>query len=148
MKLPLMILCFLAIAITVGIADEPNSSNDEYNGQPVGPALSPEAANGYVDSVVKAWLDSRPAGGSSKIDPEDLIKLATAIKRLGMANLVAAYGQTTPDMLYKVNAAINPQDEIKRAALEKALSLTATVSDIDALLGLYDSRPLILDVFN
>lgn len=148
MKLPFIILCILALAIMSGIADDQDSSADTYNGQPVGPTLSADDANGYVDSVVKAWLASRPAGGSSKIGPEDLIKLTTVIKRIGMANLVAAYGQTAPDVLYKVGAAMNPQDEIKRAVLEKALSLTATTSDIDALLGLYDSRPLILDVLN
>lgn len=148
MRVCALVLCLWALAPAIGLADDPSSPSDTFNGQPIGPTLAPDDANGYVDSVVKAWLASRPAGGSSKIGPEDLIKLATAIKRIGVTNLVAAYGQTAPDALYKINAAINPQDEIKRAVLEKALRLTATASDIDALLGLYDSRPLILDVFN
>jgi len=148
MKLLAVILCLLILGIIVGLADDTGSSADQYNGQPIGPTLPPDDANGYVDSVVKAWLASRPVGGNSKIGPEDLIKLATAIKRIGVTDLVAAYGQTAPDVLYKVDAAMNPQGEIKRAVLEKALSLTATASDIDTLLGLYDSRPLILDVFN
>lgn len=148
MKSLFIILSFLVLAIAAGRADDPVSLADQYNGQPVGPALSPDDANGYVDSVVQAWLTSRPAGGSSKIGPEDLIKLAASIRRLGVTDLVAVYGQTAPDVLYKVNAMMNPQDEIKRAVLEKALGLTATTSDIDALLGLYDSHPLILDVLN
>jgi len=148
MKVLWGVLSLLAFTMSVSIADDPGTPADTYNGQPLGPALLTDDANGYVDSVVKAWLASRPDGGSSKIGPEDLIKLTSAIKRIGMANLVAAYGRTAPDVLYKVNAVMNPQDEIKRAVLEKALSLTATASDIDALLGLYDSRPLILDVFN
>jgi hypothetical protein len=148
MKLSFIILSLLVLAIAAGLAEDTGSSVDQYNGQPVGPALSPDDANGYVDSVVKNWVASKLPNSNSKIGPEDLIKLVTSIKRLGMADLAAAYGQTAPDVLYRVDAAINPQDEIKRAVLEKALSLTATTSDIDALLGLYDSRPLILDVLN
>jgi len=148
MKNLFTIFSFWVLATTAGMADNPGDPPSTYNGQPIGPALSADDANGYVDSVVKAWLTSRPAGGSSKIGPEDLIKLVTSIKRLGVADLVAAYGQTAPDVLYKVDAAMNPQDEIKRAVLEKTLSITATASDLDALLGLYDSRPLILDVLN
>lgn len=145
MRVCALVLCLWGLATTINTADDPS---DTFHGQSIGPTLTPDDADGYVDSVVKNWLSTRPAGGSSKIDLEDLIKLATVIKRLGMGNLVAAYGQTAPDVLYKVNATMNPQDEIKRAVLEKALSLTATASDIDALLGLYDTRPLILDVFN
>jgi len=138
-----LVLCLWALATTISIADDPS---DSFNGQPIGPTLTPDDANGYVDSIVKAWLASRLVGDNSKTGPEDLIKLATAIKRIGVTDLVAAYGQTAPDVLYRVDVAMNPQDEIKRAILEKALSLTATTADIDALIGLYDSRPLILDV--
>lgn len=147
MKNLLTILSFWVFATTVGMANNPGDP-PTHNGQPVGPALSADDANGYIDNVVKTWLSTKSSNSSPKIGPEDLIKLANQIKQLGMANLVAAYGQTAPDVLCKVDVVIIPQDEIKRAVLEKALSLTATASDIDALLGVYDSRPLILDVFN
>lgn len=106
MKLPFIILCLLILGIAVSLADDPGNPADTYYGQPVGPSLSTDDANGYVDNVIKAWLTSRPAGGSSKIGPEDLNKLAGIIKRIGIANLVAAYGQTAPDVLYKVNVVI------------------------------------------
>jgi hypothetical protein len=144
----LLILSLSILAMDANIADDLGSPTDTYKGQPIGPTLTPDDANGYIDNVVKTWLSTKSPNSSPKIGPEDLIKLASTVKRLGVANLAATYGQTAPDVLCRVNVEMNPQDEIKRSVLEKALSLTATAPDIDTLLGVYDSRPLILDIFN
>jgi hypothetical protein len=143
MKTPLVILVFFAMVILHGIADD---SADTYNGQPVDSNLSTDDANAYVDLVVKKWFDSVPSGSIPKIGPQDLIKLATAIRRVGVPDLISAYSHTAPDAAYRMNVELDPQNEIKRAVVEKALSLTATASDIDSLIGLYDTRPLILNV--
>jgi hypothetical protein len=39
-----------------------NDTGDTFNGQPVGPNLTPDDAKGYVDSVVKNWLAESAVG--------------------------------------------------------------------------------------
>jgi len=134
------LIAFLFLASVLVRAD------DQWNGQPVGPNLTPDDASAYVESVLKGWASS--SDGTSKIRPDDMIKLAAAIKPLGVANLLAAYSHTAPDTEYRSNTQVNPEDEAKRAVLEKALSQSATTSDLDALLAVYDSRPLILSVLS
>ena len=137
-----LLLCLLTLPVT-GLADD---TSQTYHGQPADSTLSADDATGYVDQVVKDWLASQSSSNSPKIGPRDLSKLAAQIKALGMSNLIAAFGKTTPDTAYRMNVPINPQEEIKRSIIEKALSITAGTTDIDALLGLYDTRPLVLSV--
>jgi hypothetical protein len=140
-------LCLLAFATSPASAqNEPNSSLETDQGRPVGPGSSPDEANGYVDNCIHDWFAQKLPDRSPKINPQEMIQLATGIKRLGVTNLIAVYGQTKPDIAYRMNAEYNPQDEMKRAVLEKALSLSATDGDISNMLALYDKTPLILSV--
>lgn len=145
MKHRLFILIFLAFTCGILAASDAETPADTFNGQSVGPDLSADDANAYVDSVVKAQLSKNGSAGS-KLDMNAASGAISDIKRLGIANLVSSYGQTKGDVLYVVDATLDRSDEMKRGILEKALSQSATSADIDALLGLYDAHPLILEV--
>src|ERR1700677_3798129 len=129
-------------------AADPDSSDDTYNGQPIGTAMTTDDAGAYIDSIVKTWLNSAPSGGTPKFGPEDMARLSGEAKRVGMPNLLAAYGKTAPDTAYHMNVTAVPQNEITRSVIEKAISLIATPSDLDSILSVYDQRPLILAVLN
>ncbi len=140
-------LVVIILASTGGIlaAADPETSVDTFNGQSIGPGLSSDDANSYVNSLVKKWLDSK-GEGYPKIDQREVGPMASTVKSLGMANLLACYNQTKGDILYVVNATRDPADEVKRSVLETAMSRTATASDLDAILKTYDAHPLILEV--
>jgi hypothetical protein len=144
----ILTLCLLGLLTSPATAqNEPNSSLETDQGHPVGPGSSLDEANGYVDNCIHDWFAQKLPDRSPKINPQEMIQLASGIKRLGVTNLIAVYGQTKPDIAYRMNAEYNPQDEMKRAVLEKALSLSATDGDISNMLALYDKTPLILEVF-
>jgi len=143
-KLTLIIVSWLLLLLP-GFADGPAVNSDTYNGQPVGSALSSDDAAGYVNQVVKDWMATKSSTSTTKINSSEVSALAVKIQPLGLTNLLAVYRKTAPDTMYRVNALLNQQDEIERVVVENAVSMTATSSDLDAVLGVYASRPLILD---
>lgn len=144
----ILTVCLVGLLTSPATAQNaPNPPQSEYQGHPVGPTMSPDDANSYVDSLVHDWFMLKLPDRNPKINPQDMVQLASGIKRLGVTNLIAVYGQTKSDIAYRMNAEYNPQDEMKRAVLEKALSLSATDGDISNVLALYDKTPLILEVF-
>jgi hypothetical protein len=144
----ILTVCLIGLlTVSATAQSEPNQSLETDQGRPVGPGSSPEEANAYIDNCIHDWLALKLPDRSPKIKPQEMIQLASSIKRLGVTNLIAVYGQTKPDIAYRVNAEYNAQDEMKRAVVGKALSLSATDADISNLLGLYDNHPLILEVF-
>jgi hypothetical protein len=129
----LLILCLTTFTITARADDTPSAT------------LSPDDAVAYIDVVVKKWIEVNPNHG--KIDLQSAGALVADVQRVGVTSLIAAYRITAPDTGYRVNVPLDQKEELKRAVLEKALSATASSSDINTLLAVYDERPLILEVF-
>ena len=147
MKTILLILSLLALTLPAVYAD-PGDPAATYQGQPVGPNLSPEDAVAYFNQMLDSWFAFQLPNRSPKMDPETVLKFAGTARRLGIANLAAVFSHTAPDSEYKPDAGpFDPKDATKRLIAEKAISMAAEPSDVPALVALYDERPLILEVF-